>query len=296
MPKQPVTLSDRSEADRVLQDAKQALRNGLRDQARKLVLRSAELDPENEESWLILAALSSAQASIEYLQTALRINPYSERATKGLQWAIERANKEEVQNQFQTIIKNSQPLPTNLIQEQSLPLPATLVQDQLPPLPASPIQDHQGPISEADFWQIDGSKITTPGKYAFDFVLNGFFTAYHQISITGTTMGERHPHTYRLQIMASAELVTRNNKAIISYESIRSVVDRVCKAYEGKILNELPPFQNLQPTTENLVGVIAQQLEKLSSGKLYKIHEVTLMESPTIGVVYKNMNITRTFQ
>lgn len=296
MTQQPVNFSDRSEADRVLQDAKQALRDGLRDQARKLVTRSVELDPENEESWLILAALSSPNDSIEYLQTALRINPYSERARQGMQWALERADKEEIQNQFQAIIKNTQPLSTKPNQERSLPLPTTVVQDHLPPLPANPIQYHSRPVSEADFWQIDVSKITTPGKYAFDFVLNGFFTAYHQISITGTTMGERHPHTYRLQIMASAELVTRNNQVIISYESIRSVVDRVCKAYEGKILNDLPPFQNLQPTTENLVGVIAQQLEKLSSEKQYKIYEVTLMESPTIGVVYKNMNIIRTFQ
>ena len=109
-------------------------------------------------------------------------------------------------------------------------------------------------------------------------------------------MGEMHPHTYRLQITASAELVTRNNQIVISYENIRNVLNRVCTAYEGKTLNDLPPFKNLQPTTENLVGVIAQQLEKLSPGMKFTIYEVTLMESPTIGVVHKNMNVLRSFQ
>ena len=291
MQQEPVNFSDRSEAYRIIQDAKQALCSGLRDQARKLAERSAELDPKNEESWLILAAVSCPNASIEYLQTALRINPYSERARKGMQWALERAQKEEI-----SMVKKNQPLSTKPIQEHSLPLPATRVQDQLPPLPAIPIQDHSGPISEADFWQIDAAKIITPGKYVFDFVLNGFFTAFHQVSITGSVMGEMHPHTYRLQITASAELVTRNNQVIISYENIRTVLDRVCTAYEGNTLNDLPPFKNLQPTTENLVGVIAQQLEKLSSGMKYKIYEVTLMESPTVGVVFKNMSVLRSFQ
>jgi Tfp pilus assembly protein PilF len=85
MSQEPVDFPDRSKADRVIQDAKQALRDGLRYQARKLAAHSAELDPKNEESWLILAAVSSPNASIEYLKTALRINPNSERARKGMQ-------------------------------------------------------------------------------------------------------------------------------------------------------------------------------------------------------------------
>ncbi len=296
---------DRSEADRVLQDAMQALHNGLRYQARKLASRSAELDPNNEESWLILAALSSPDASIEYLQTALRINPYSERARQGFLWAMERAKKDEIQNQFQAIINKTQPLPTKPIQDHSLPSPATLVLDHLLPSPATLVQDHSPQlhaklfqdnsnyISEADLWQIDSTKIIDPGKFIFDFVLNGFFTAYHQISMPWRGMGEMHNHTFRLQITASAELVTHDNKVIVSYESIRTVVDRICREYEGKTLNDLPPFKHLQPTTENLVGVIDQQLVKLSSGKQYKIYEVTLMESPTVGVIYKNMNVIR---
>jgi 6-pyruvoyltetrahydropterin/6-carboxytetrahydropterin synthase len=320
MQQEPVKFNDRSEADRVIQAAKQALRNGLRDQARKLAERSAVLNPKNEDAWLILAAVSSPNASIVYLKTAIRINPSSERARKGMQWALERAQKEEIQNQFLAMVKNTQPLPTkpiqehsnllpatpvlehsqslstNPLQEYSHPLPTTLVQEQLPPLSVTPIRDHSSLVSEADFWQIDVAKIITPGKYAFDFILNGFFTAFHQVSITGSGMGEMHPHTYRLQITASAELVTRNNQVIVSYDNIRTVMDRVCTAYEGKTLNDLPLFKNLQPTTENLVGAIAQQLEKLSSGMKYKIYEVTLMESPTVGVVHKNMNIIRSFQ
>jgi 6-pyruvoyltetrahydropterin/6-carboxytetrahydropterin synthase len=286
---------DPMDSKQALDDSKQAIRNGLRDQARTLAARSTELDPQNEEAWLILAALTNPAESIEYLKTALRINPNSERARRGMQWAEERLRKEEIQNQFLAMVKKTKPLSPRPIQEYSHPKPDTLVQDQLSPIPDISIQDHSHPVNEAGLWHIDVAKILSPDKNVFEFVYNGFFTAYHQISITGTKMGEIHPHTYRLQIRASTELVTRNNQIIVSYETIHSVVDRICKAYEGKTLNDLPPFINLQPSTENLVGVIAQQLEKLSSGKQYKIYEVTLMESPTVGVVYKNMDIIRTF-
>ncbi len=284
------------EAEQAYQEAMQALRKGLRDLARELAMRSAQLNPQNEQPWLLLAALSNPYESLGYLQTALRINPTSVRARQGLQWAQGRIQKEELQNQFMGIIKNIRRIPAKPEQEQSSPTPATIVHDRLPTWPVIPLQVQSRPVSEAELWEIDIEKIITPGKFVFDFVLNGFFTAYHQISITGTGMGEMHSHTYRMQIMAAAELVTRNNQILVSYESIHSVVDRICKAYEGKTLNDLPPFKKLQPSTENLVGVIAQQLEKLSSGKQYKIYEVTLMESPTVGVVYKNMDIIRTFQ
>ena len=166
----------------------------------------------------------------------------------------------------------------------------------LPDLPLPTLRIRSGPVTDEELWQIDAARIITPGRSAYDFIQNGFFTAYHQISITGIGMGDVHPHTFRLQVLASVEEITRNNQVVISYESIRSVVERICQTYEGKTLNELPPFRELQPTAENLVGVIAQQLEKLTLGKKYRIYEITLMESPTVGVVYRNMNIVRSMQ
>jgi 6-pyruvoyl-tetrahydropterin synthase len=282
-------------SNRAVEEAKQALQNGARGQARLLASRSTELNPQNEEAWLILAALASPNDSLEYLQKALQINPSSERARKGMEWARARIQKEEIHDQFLAIANRGLSHPDAPVLEDRPALPTTLVQERLPDMPTIPTV-RSSPITEEELWQIDTARIVTPGRSVYNFILNGFFTAYHQISINGTEMGELHPHTFRLQIVASAELITRNNRVIVSYESIRTVVERICKAYEGKTLNSLPPFRNLQPTTENLVGVIAQQLDKLASGKQYKIYEVTLMESPTVGVVYRNMNIVQTFQ
>jgi len=57
----------------------------------------AALCPELEEPWLILAAVGSPRASVAYLEKALRINPHSERARKGMQWAVGRLQKESEQ-------------------------------------------------------------------------------------------------------------------------------------------------------------------------------------------------------
>ncbi len=77
-------------AQETLIQAKLALANGDKQTARRLALEAAQLAPEAEEPWLYLAAISSPRASLAYLKKALAINPTSQKARKGLHWAIQR--------------------------------------------------------------------------------------------------------------------------------------------------------------------------------------------------------------
>ena len=70
--------------------ARNALKQGQRMDARRWSLLAIRENPKLEEPWLILAAISSPQASITYLQHALELNPQSERAMAGMQWALNR--------------------------------------------------------------------------------------------------------------------------------------------------------------------------------------------------------------
>jgi lipoprotein-anchoring transpeptidase ErfK/SrfK len=84
-----------------LLNARQAVLRGDRQTARRWAEMVAALSPELEESWLILAAVASPRASVVYLERALKINPTSERARKGMHWAVERLRKEAVRKPTQ---------------------------------------------------------------------------------------------------------------------------------------------------------------------------------------------------
>lgn len=58
--------------------------------ARVYAIQAAQLAPEMEEPWLMLAAVSSPRASIAYIEKALEISPQSARAQKGMEWAVKR--------------------------------------------------------------------------------------------------------------------------------------------------------------------------------------------------------------
>lgn len=70
-----------------LVNAQVALQQKNKMEARHWATAALKLAPENEEAWLILAAISSPSASVSYLQKVLAINPKNERAVKGMKWA-----------------------------------------------------------------------------------------------------------------------------------------------------------------------------------------------------------------
>jgi hypothetical protein len=73
-----------------VQEAQRALRQGDRRNARRWAEKALNLAPDTEEPWLMLAALASPKASLVYLRNALEINPHSQRARKGIHWAVKR--------------------------------------------------------------------------------------------------------------------------------------------------------------------------------------------------------------
>jgi lipoprotein-anchoring transpeptidase ErfK/SrfK len=73
-----------------------ALKRGDHLEAWHLALNLTRQFPEEEEAWLILAALAEPDASPMYLKHALQINPRSSRAHAGMVWAIRRLQKNQV--------------------------------------------------------------------------------------------------------------------------------------------------------------------------------------------------------
>lgn len=79
-----------AEAYRLFQRGVAAARGGQRRIAVGLLTRSVQLDHRNEGAWLWLSGVLDEADQIAFcLQAVLKINPYNERARKGLQWLEE---------------------------------------------------------------------------------------------------------------------------------------------------------------------------------------------------------------
>ena len=82
--------ADPSQIRLTIQNARQALRRGDQTAARRLAEQAAQLAPELEDPWLLLAAVSGPRESLAHAQRALAINPSSQRAHTAVEWANKR--------------------------------------------------------------------------------------------------------------------------------------------------------------------------------------------------------------
>ena len=97
-------------AQPAIREAYRALRRGDRRAARRWAEQAAGLAPESEEPWLLLAALGSPRASLDYLERALEINPRSPRARKGMHWTVKRLRADPPPPRTQKLSLVQQPI------------------------------------------------------------------------------------------------------------------------------------------------------------------------------------------
>ena len=132
-------------------------------------------------------------------------------------------------------------------------------------------------LNPLEFWLVDASLVVNPPQgLCYRIAIDIFFNAHHFVVINGKA-GPEHSHSYRLQVKCSSLMQALNNQ-------LREKMKQVVSAYNNQLLNELPPFKGLQPTTENLTGVLFQQLDRSFLGLPVRLLEITVWESPTEGV------------
>lgn len=155
-----------------LELAQQALKAGDKNTSRQLAAQAAQLAPELEEVWLLMAALASPHGSVTYLEKALKINPNSERAQKGMSWAQGRVQKEQDARAVEAKPQET-PQPARVIQEEK-PWADTVVPQQSatqPALIAKPEPDSvpgSGPIpAPVVVSAVQGSKAATRSRYSY---------------------------------------------------------------------------------------------------------------------------------
>ena len=136
-------------------------------------------------------------------------------------------------------------------------------------------------------WSVRKTDVLRPPLgFCYEMILDLFFNARHFVVMDGQ-QGPEHPHSYRVQVRCRSRALHPQNHVLVGYQELRERVKQVIKAYNGTLLNELPVFRHLQPTTENLAGVLYQQLNVVLKDMPIELVSVTVWESPTEGIVFR---------
>lgn len=108
-------------------------------------------------------------------------------------------------------------------------------------------------------------------QYKFKFYLN----ARHAIYIQGN-LGELHPHTWEMTIH-----VIKTRDDFVEFGAIEKEIEAFIMTYQDKILNEVEPFDTINPTLENCCDFFQEQICDILVKEGWRMLMMEMSETPS---------------
>lgn len=109
------------------------------------------------------------------------------------------------------------------------------------------------------------------GQYKYKFYLN----ATHAINIDGVK-GDIHPHTWEI-ILDTVKVID----AFVQFDEVESKIDGCLEKYQNKLLNEIEPFNDLNPTLEYMTNYLLEEFQSILNPIGWFVFMIEIAETPT---------------
>ncbi len=112
-------------------------------------------------------------------------------------------------------------------------------------------------------------------QYKFKFYLN----ARHAIFIHGK-QGEVHPHTWEITLN-----VIKGRDEFIQFDSLEQKIEGFIENYQDRFLNEVEPFDKINPTLENCCHYFKEKLSEILAAEGWLFLMMEMSETPSRSYV-----------
>ena len=119
----------------------------------------------------------------------------------------------------------------------------------------------------------------------FDIYINTHFSAGHHLRDYPGNCEHPHGHNWNVKVTVRAtELDTLGMG--IDFRVLKMAVATVMETLDHRDLNTHPSFQLLNPSSENIAVYIFDSLKSVLVSDRYRVHCITVEETPGSGVTY----------
>lgn len=109
--------------------------------------------------------------------------------------------------------------------------------------------------------------------------------AAHQLRLAPGEGERLHGHNWRIKAVLRASALDSRG-FVVDFADLGRELRNLVEPWEHVFLNEVPPWNDVNPTAENLARVVAEGLgQKLDDGRV-KVVRVEVWETDTCGATY----------
>ena len=94
-----------------------------------------------------------------------------------------------------------------------------------------------------------------------------------------------HGHNWKIEVCVTSDILNEAG-IVLDFKILKRHVDAVIAGLDHKFLNDLEPFKEHNPSSENIARYVAEQLALVLDSPAIKVSRVTAWESETSCATY----------
>ena len=111
------------------------------------------------------------------------------------------------------------------------------------------------------------------------------FSSAHCLKGYCGNCSEKHGHNWSVQVFIRSEKLDEIGIAV-DFKALKRELDALLGEFDHKDLNTIPPFDKLNPTSENIAMYIYKRLSEKLNGNGVKVYRVRVGENASSGASY----------
>ncbi len=122
-----------------------------------------------------------------------------------------------------------------------------------------------------------------PARYTLKVVTD--FAAAHTLRDYPGACSRLHGHNWKVEVEVVASALDAVGMGI-DFKAIKRATQDVLEGLDHQHLNEIPPFDEINPTAENIAAYLHRELSKTLAGPRTRVGTITVWETERACVRY----------
>jgi len=114
------------------------------------------------------------------------------------------------------------------------------------------------------------------------------FASAHSLRNYPGDCSRLHGHNWQVEVLVESEVLDDVGIAI-DFREIKKQTKEVVKRLDHQYLNEIEPFDKLNPTAENIAKYFFEEVGKLINNSNVRVQAITIWETPRASVTYSEL-------
>ena len=119
----------------------------------------------------------------------------------------------------------------------------------------------------------------------YQITIETHFSSAHRLRNYSGECERLHGHNWKVQISVASDILN-DLGMVMDFKDIKSNVKPLIGKLDHQYLNEIPPFTEINPTTENISKYLFDEFSKLIDTDQIKVTKVEIWESTTSSASY----------